>query len=334
MALVIDADMDPAKVSVAADFVDIGIDSLRLTRLASRINAEFDITLTLRPLIENPTVSTLGAVVADLVGAETASRVRVSDVIRPEVIPASFGQQSLWLMDQMSGPTDQYIVPIVVPLVGEVDIPALAAAIGDVVIRHETLRTLLVADDRVVVRQEIVPPAAISERLLIDIVDGSGWDPSRVHTVLREQMLVPFSLGVDLPIRALLIETGDGAVMGLGVHHSALDEWSIPAMHRDMVAGYLARTAGAAPVWEPSPPNTPTTRCGSGSCWAGLTTNPLCWHVSCSTGAARSTASRPCRPYLLTCRARRHRTGGGNGVKMLSRPLLCPDCVRSHGNRV
>ncbi|WP_158539942.1 non-ribosomal peptide synthetase [Williamsia limnetica] len=251
VALVIDADMDPAKVSVAADFVDIGIDSLRLTRLASRINAEFDITLTLRPLIENPTVSTLGAVVADLVGAETASRVRVSDVIRPEVIPASFGQQSLWLMDQMSGPTDQYIVPIVVPLVGEVDIPALAAAIGDVVIRHESLRTLLVADDRVVVRQEIVPPAAISERLLIDIVDGSGWDPSRVHTVLREQMLVPFSLGVDLPIRALLIETGDGAVMGLGVHHSALDEWSIPAMHRDMVAGYLARTAGAAPVWEP-----------------------------------------------------------------------------------
>ncbi|ORM35313.1 hypothetical protein BFL43_09625 [Williamsia sp. 1135] len=42
-------------------------------------------------------------------------------------------------------------------------------------------------------------------------------------------------------------------MMGLGVHHSALDEWSIPTLHRDMVTAYRARTYGSAPTWSESP---------------------------------------------------------------------------------
>lgn len=247
VAAIIDPDMDATLVSIDANFMDLGVDSLRLTRLGSRINAALDTALTLRALIENPSVAELAAVITERAGDRKDSRPRVADVQRPQSVPASFGQQSLWLMDQMSGPSDQYILSAAFSLLGAVDLAALGAAFKDVVDRHESLRTMLVADDELVVRQEIVSATAAREQLEIRTLDGSQWDSSQIHGEVRKAVLRPFSLAADLPIRVALIDVAEGCVVAIGLHHAAYDEWSVQTLQRDLMTAYRARTAGAEP---------------------------------------------------------------------------------------
>ncbi len=131
-------------VSADDDFFRLGGHSLLATRLMARTNAQLGSALTLREVFEVPTVAGLAASVAGR--PQEVQLPRVGDLARPEVLPLSYGQQSLWLIEQMGGPGGRYIVPTVLRLTGDLNQDALVDAVGDVVARHEALRTLLVED--------------------------------------------------------------------------------------------------------------------------------------------------------------------------------------------
>ncbi|MFB7475131.1 amino acid adenylation domain-containing protein, partial [Kitasatospora sp. NPDC056184] len=170
------------------------------------------------------------------------------------MIPVSYAQQRLWLIDQIEGPTALYNLPFAVRLRGPLDTAALRAATADVVARHEALRTVFPVDAEGVPVQHILPSAEAAIAFATVECAPAGYpalrDAEAAHT---------FDLSAELPIRVTVFSLtptdGDTPehVLLVVLHHIAGDGWSLGPLLRDLATAYTARLAAAEPRWEPLP---------------------------------------------------------------------------------
>jgi hypothetical protein len=230
-----------ATVGIDDSFFDLGGHSLLVTRLISRVRATLGVELAIRTLFETPTVAGLAAAVDR---ADTA-RPALTAGPRPQRVPLSFAQRRLWFLHELEGPSATYNIPLVLRLDGPLDTDALAAAIGDVVDRHEPLHTVIVRADG----GAYPVPATVRPALDVVAVSDDGL-AGAVSAAVR----YPFDLTTDLPVRATLLTQGaDRHVLVLLMHHIASDAWSMAPLGRDLALAYAARCAGQPPRWTPLP---------------------------------------------------------------------------------
>ncbi|MEV7942015.1 condensation domain-containing protein, partial [Kitasatospora sp. NPDC088264] len=219
------------------DFFALGGHSLLATRLLSRVRSVLGVELGIRDVFEAPTAAGLaGRLDAGCDRLALSARAE-----RPERVPLSFAQQRLWLIDRMEGPSALYNLPLVLRVTGELDAAALELALGDLVARHESLRTVIEEEDGTPY-QRIRPAEAA--RVPVEPLPG-GTAPEACTSR-------PFDLAAELPIRAHLIPAGrDEHLLVLVLHHIAGDGWSMGPLLRDLAVAYAARVAGAAPEQAP-----------------------------------------------------------------------------------
>ncbi|MCP2167076.1 non-ribosomal peptide synthetase [Goodfellowiella coeruleoviolacea] len=230
-------------VGVHDDFFALGGHSLLATRLVSGVRAALGSDLPIRAVFDTPTPAALAAAVA--AGTGTA-RPALTARPRPARLPMSYAQRGLWFLHRLDGPNPTYNMPVALRLSGAVDVPALKAALADLVARHEPLRTLLAEDERgphqVVLGAH--RPDLARVRTTEDALDG----------VLAEAVHHGFDLAAECPLRATLFSLGDTEhVLLLVVHHVAADGWSMPVLARDLTTAYAARVVGERPDLAPLP---------------------------------------------------------------------------------
>ncbi|MBR7826928.1 amino acid adenylation domain-containing protein [Actinospica sp. MGRD01-02] len=234
---------------VGADdsFVALRGNSLSAMRLLARIRDALGVELGIRDLFNAPTPAGLAERLRAGEPGPRDAPVPVADRTGP--IPLSFAQRRLWFIDQFEGPRSTYNISVTVSLSGSVDEQSLRAALGDVVRRHESLRTLIRQDEGEPV-QLILP--ADEAPLVVEVehdVRREDFD-ERIAAAFAHV----FDLAAELPIRAWLFSrSATEHVCVLVVHHVAADGWSIGPLLRDLGRAYSARLAGHGPDWSPLP---------------------------------------------------------------------------------
>ncbi|MCB5168284.1 amino acid adenylation domain-containing protein [Streptomyces bambusae] len=164
------------------------------------------------------------------------------------MIPLSFAQRRYWFMHQLEG-GETWNMSSALRLTGSLDRDALEAALGDLVDRHEILRTTYVTDDGGEPHQRILPTAEALTQVRLPVVEAA---PEGVPASIDAVVAHTFDLASEIPFRASLIRCSEREhVLVVVVHHIATDGSSGAPLARDLAAAYAARKAGRAPGWEP-----------------------------------------------------------------------------------
>uniref|UniRef100_UPI0005C1FD1F non-ribosomal peptide synthetase n=1 Tax=Nocardia asiatica TaxID=209252 RepID=UPI0005C1FD1F len=239
---------DRPEIGADDNFFELGGNSLVATRVLSRIGAVVGVTIPVRAIFEAPTVAGLAERIARL--RAVPSLPAPTRAPRPEHIPLSHAQTRMWFLNQFDPAAPGYVVPLALRLDGALDLAALTAAVGDVVERHESLRTMypavdgtptqVVLDAADVLATCDLSPQAIGEREL----------PHR----LAEFCGTGFDVAAGVPLRVALYQLSDAAwTIALAAHHISCDGFSVAPLAADLVTAYRARCGGAAPDWAPLP---------------------------------------------------------------------------------
>src|SRR5690606_33620800 len=114
------------EVGIDDDFFALGGHSLAAIRLVNAIRSELGADLALRTVFDAPTVASLAQRCAGAGQASPRPALVAADP-RPAMVPLSYAQQRLWILDQLGARGGVYNVPVTWRVHGRVEVPALEA---------------------------------------------------------------------------------------------------------------------------------------------------------------------------------------------------------------
>ncbi|HZR16253.1 MAG TPA: amino acid adenylation domain-containing protein [Verrucomicrobiae bacterium] len=236
------------EVGIHDNFLELGGDSLLAMQVLARVRERFGFELTLSRLFEKPTVADLATVLDGIspdpnASGSSAQRQRLSRGDNNP--PASFIQQQLFFLHELSPTSDAYNMACAFHLDGDVDPQRMECALNNVVARHETLRT----------RFEYVGGnlcQCIVPNLHVQITLSSlAHVPRRTREIELQRHLAveigrAFNLGNTPLLRVLLFRFGEREHALLTVmHHIVSDGWSLGILFREWSQAYAAMTSGS-----------------------------------------------------------------------------------------
>ncbi|QFY07531.1 amino acid adenylation domain-containing protein [Nonomuraea phyllanthi] len=160
--------------------------------------------------------------------------------------PASAGQRALWLFDRLHPGSPAYHLGGAARIEGAFDVPAMKAALTQVIRRHPVLRTTLAQVDGEL-RQRVSGEAGVE----FDELDMVGCPAEWVDQVVAEFTQRPFDLARGPLLRAQVVRLDDDVhLLVLAAHHVATDLWSFGIIAGDLQRFYEAEVTGVPAVTE------------------------------------------------------------------------------------
>ena len=239
------------QVGIYDNFFDLGGHSLLATQVASRIVQASGVALSLRTLFNTPTIAALSSVLDQARRTSPITALPMRRVTRDKPIPLSFAQERMWFLHQLAPNDHAYHIPITMQYQQAINQNALQKAIEDLVMRHESLRTIFPARGGVP-RQEIVAPKSFA----INEIDLSSLPPAKqemiVTQLVQAEIALPFELANEPPWRFTLFRLNDELyVLHFAFHHIIFDQWSAAVLWQELNALYQAYLQDESPALPP-----------------------------------------------------------------------------------
>jgi len=233
------------RVGIHDDFFDLGGHSLLGARLILEVREAFGVDLPLAELFDARTPAVL-AEILEAMGADSGA-VKILETSRAVAsAPLSFAQRRLWFLDQLAPGSAAYHIPGVLTLAGPLRPELLAAALAEIVRRHDTLRTVFVVE-RAEPVQAVLPVSTGAWVLpLADLgaLPAAAREGEAARLAATEARR-PFDLAAGPLLRALLVRTSaDEHRLVVVMHHIVSDGWSLGVMLGELAALYEALAAG------------------------------------------------------------------------------------------
>ena len=222
------------------DFFGHGGDSLLAMRLAARLREDLGLEVTVSDVFDGRTL--IGLV--ERLERTTASAAAGPTPGHPPALTKA--QRRLWFIDRLAPHTPAYNIAVAERLRGPLDVPALEAALADVLDRHEVLRWRV--PDRDGVPYVVVTPPGPVTIPVEHRPDDEAWLSGFLQEAARER----FDLAQGPLWRVRLLSLGPrDHVLAVTVHHIVFDGWSLEVLYRDLAAAYASRRDGRGPELEP-----------------------------------------------------------------------------------
>jgi amino acid adenylation domain-containing protein len=236
------------RVGVYDDFFDLGGHSLRAIQIATRLRRELGVELPVATLLRAGTVAEAAARIAERAAAPAAEEPPVPRAPRDLPIPAGYAQEAVWFLHQIAPDLQAYNFQATFRLLGALDVPALERALGEIVRRHEILRTSYAA-----VRDRPFQVIHDAGPVRLPLTDLSDLAPAEREARIQQLRGEEFGRIIDLGrlplIRWRLLRLGAEEHEILHVeHHFVHDGWSFGVYLRELKTLYEAFSRG-----EPSP---------------------------------------------------------------------------------
>lgn len=230
---------------VGADdsFFELGGHSLLATKLVAAIRARCNADIGVREVFELGTVAEIAARV-DSGAPRHRPPLLALEHTGPRQMSAS--QLRQWFQYRIDGPGPVNNIPFAARITGPCGVDAFVAALGDLVERHEVLRTTYTEIDG-------VPYQVVNDPAPLPVRRARGADEEWLQAELDRERRYVFDLEAQWPIRAAVLSIPGQHVLSIMVHHIAADHWSAGVLFTDLVTAYRARLEQRAPEFAPLP---------------------------------------------------------------------------------
>ncbi len=161
------------------------------------------------------------------------------------VVASTEAQREVWAAAQMGRAASlAYNEAIIIRLRGALDVIALRAALGDLVARHEALRSTFSSDGLTL----MIGEATELDMPVLDLTRSSETDREvQRQSVLRGVVTEEFDLEHGPLVRARLLQLSPELhELVLSAHHIICDGWSFGVIGSDLAALYNARHSGTS----------------------------------------------------------------------------------------